>query len=293
MFAILGAAGNVGFATSKTLRAAGLPVRAILHNESKAPRLLKIGCQVATADLYDSVALARAIGDADVVQIILPAAPQVLDTAGHMRRGIVSLHNALEMAKPGRVLVISDYGAHVADDIGMPSIFHDLEKKLSQLEGHKIFLRSAEHMQGWGRAVPKAMETGTLQSFNASTETLQPAISALDLGEISAKLLLQPSAVQNHTEIIHAEGPQRYSAKDLASAASHLAGRAISVDLSPRSQWQSIFEESMNQSLADLLIKTNDAKNKGGLVDVEPGCEEVIFGSTSLVDALRPLITQG
>ena len=45
----------------------------------------------------------------------------------------------------------------------------------------------------------------------------------------------------------------------------------------------------MPASLADLLIGTNDAKNEGGLVDVEAD-GEVRYGTTDLIDALRSLM---
>lgn len=51
MFAIVGAAGNVGYSTSSALRRAGVPVRAILRDRTKAARLSDIGCEIATADL--------------------------------------------------------------------------------------------------------------------------------------------------------------------------------------------------------------------------------------------------
>jgi hypothetical protein len=48
----------------------------------------------------------------------------------------------------------------------------------------------------------------------------------------------------------------------------------------------------MPPTLADLLIKANDAKNKGGLVDVEKSVGEVIYGKTELADVLRPLLSE-
>ena len=44
-------------------------------------------------------------------------------------------------------------------------------------------------------------------------------------------------------------------------------------------------------SLSDLLIRANDAKNKGGLVDVEKGVGEVIYGKTELANVFRPLLS--
>jgi len=46
-------------------------------------------------------------------------------------------------------------------------------------------------------------------------------------------------------------------------------------------------------SLADLLIKANDTKNKGGLVDIKPNSEKVIYGTMELIDTLRPFLPPG
>ena len=288
MFAIIGAAGNVGYSTSSALRKAGVPVRAILRDAAKAMRLREIGCEIAMADLQDIDSLARAIGDADAVQIIIPVSLQAKDPAEDLRRSIASVVAALAQARPKRILAISDYGAHVADDIGMPSIFHNLEAELRRLGGHKLILRSAEHMHNWGRVIPVALASGTMPSFQDPIDMAQPTISAQDLGLISARLLLRPDN-GNDVDVIHAEGPRRYSAGDVATALSQLSGRTVHAQAVPRSQWKEGFKR-MPESLADLLIKANDAKNQGGLVDVEPNAGEVIHGNTELIDALRPLL---
>ncbi|KAM6479541.1 hypothetical protein HDV62DRAFT_368772 [Trichoderma sp. SZMC 28011] len=289
MFAIVGAAGKVGYATSLALRDAGMPVKAILRDESKAGRLTEIGCEIAIADLLDSKALAKAIGDAHTVQIILPPSPQARDPAEEMRRGIESLASALEQARPKRVLAISDYGAHITNDIGMPTLCRTFEERLSKLDCHKVFLRSAEHMQGWGRAIPRAIDSGTLPSFHDPLDMLFPTVSAPDVGVIAAEILLRPAS-DKIAEIVHAEGPRRYSANDVAAVLSQLLGRTINAEVVPRSQWKGAFESVMSPSLAELLIKANDAQNKGGLVDVEPDAKEVRYGTTELLDALRPFV---
>ncbi|GFP59046.1 NAD(P)H azoreductase [Trichoderma asperellum] len=289
MFAIVGAAGKVGFATSQALREAGKPVRAILRDTSKAAKLREIGCEISVADLQDPKALVKAIGSADTVQVILPPAPQLKDAAEQMRQAIESLATALEEARPQCVLAVSDYGAHITDDIGMPTMCRDFETRLSKVPGKKVFLRSAEHMQGWGRAVPAAKESGILPSFHDPVDMLFPTISAPDLGFIAANILLRPAAAED-VEIIHAEGPRRYSANDAAATLSELLGKTIRVEAVPRSQWKEKFERVMSPTLAELLIKANEAQNKGGVVDVESGHSTVYYGKTELIDALRPLV---
>lgn len=291
MFAIIGAAGKVGYATSVALREAGVLVRAILRDGKKAAPLSAIGCSIAVADLQDPKALAKAIGDAETVQIILPPSSQDRDTAEQICKAIESFGCALEKARPKRVLAISDYGAHITHDIGMPTMCREFEQRLSQLNGHKIFLRSAEHMQGWQRAISVAVATGALPSFHDPTDIPFPTISAPDLGLISADLLLRP-AYEGGLEIVHAEGPRWYSADDVAATLTELLGRVIRVQAVPRSQWKEAFGQAMSATLAELLINANDAQNKGGLADVEPNFGEVRYGTTQLIDALRPLLPQ-
>ncbi|WP_446741967.1 NmrA family NAD(P)-binding protein [Silvibacterium acidisoli] len=288
MFAIIGASGNVGRSTSSALRQAGVPVRAILHDSAKGAGLREQGCEIAVADLQDSASLVKAIRNADTVQVIIPLRPQTKDPAGDLRLSGESIINALRQTHPKRVLAISDYGAHVSEDIGMPSIFHEFEALFHTLDGHKVILRSAEHTHNWGRVIPVALASGTLPTFQDSIDKVQPTISAQDLGLIAAKLLLRPESGRD-LDVIHAEGPRRYSASDVATALSQLSGRTIHAQAVPRSQWTKAFEQ-IPGSLADLLIKANEAKNKGGLVDIEPNADEVIYGTTGLTDALRPLL---
>ena len=168
----------------------------------------------------------------------------------------------------------------------MPTMCRTFEERLSQLDCHKLFLRSAEHMQGWGRTIAAVKVSDTLPSLHDPVDALFPTISAPDVGFIAADLLLRPAG--QRLEVVHAEGPRRYSANDVAKAIGELLGQSIDVAPVPRSQWREGFERVMSPSLAELLIKANDAQNEGGLVDIEPN-GEVRYGTTQLTDALRPL----
>ncbi|KAK1590267.1 NmrA family protein [Colletotrichum navitas] len=273
MIAVIGAAGKVGFATTLALRQANVPVRAILRDHSKAARLRALGCEIAIADLHDADALGNAIAGAGTVQA---------------RDGAQDVVLALEKAQPKRVLAISDYGAHVGFDIGMPTMCGTLKTRISQLQGHKVILRSAEHMQNWNRAIPAAIVSGTLTSFPILTSSLLPTVSAPDVGKVAPEIIRQ-AIRDDELQIIHVEGPQRYSVQDVAAALSELLGREIGVEVAPREQWKEALQGGMSASLAELLPKANDALNQGGLIDIEPN-GEVVYGTTELVAGLRLLL---
>lgn len=246
-----------------------MSVRAVLRDDSKTALLSGIGCDIAIADLYDAEVLTKTISGAETVQVVVPPSPQATDGAQEMRNAIGSIVSALEMARPKRVLAISDYGAHVDYDIGMPTMCATLETRISHLEGHKVILRSAEHMQNWNRAIPAAIASGTLTSFPILTSTPLPIVSAPDVGKNAAGILLRPIK-DSELEVIHAEEPRRCSVDDVAAALSQLLGRKIEVAVAPREQWKKGLEHGLSASLAELLTRENDALNKGGLIDVEP-----------------------
>lgn len=223
------------------------------------------------------------------MQVICPPPPQAEDVAGEMRRSIESLAEALNQARPDRVLAISDYGAHVSEGVGMPAMFHIFEERLRRLEMPKVFLRSAEHMEGWGAFIPAAIATGILPSLHHPVERKFPTVSAPNVGLMAADILVRTS-LRTGEQIVHAEGPRRYSPADVAKAFSQLLGRTVTAQALPRSQWQESLERALSASAAKLLVELYDAHNQGGLIDVEPNRGEVRYGATELIDALRPLV---
>ncbi|YCI06709.1 NAD(P)H-binding protein (plasmid) [Ensifer sp. D2-11] len=287
MYAILGAAGKVGYSTSSALRQAGVPVKAVLRDTTKSSRLYALGCDIAVADLQDPNDLAQAIAGCIAVQVICPPLPYVPDTADDMVRSIDSIVCALGQARPDLVLAISDYGAHVSDDIGMPTIFRYFEERLGELPIRKIFLRSAEHMEGWAARFPIARATGTLPTFHHPVEREFPTVSAHDVGMIAADLLLRRGQETNQ-RIVHVEGPRRYSAADVAAAFTGLLGRVVTAWAVPRGEWLETLGRVVSPSASELLVKLYDAHNRGGLVDVEPG-GEVRYGNSDLIAALRSM----
>lgn len=287
--AVVGAAGNIGYSTSVALRQAGVSVRAILRDASKASRLTAFGCEIGLADLQDSAALGVEIANADAVQVILPPPPQADDAVAEMRRSIESLAEALEEARPRRVVAISDYGAHISEWVGMPSMFHLFEERLRRLAIPQVFLRSAEHMHGWAPFIPAAQSTGILPSLHHPVDGLFPTVASSDVGVIAAELLID-EAMGTGERIVHAEGPRRHSANDVAAVLSELLGREVIARAVPRDQWRESLERGLSPSMAKLVADVYDAHNRGGLIDVEPDKGELRRGTTELVDALRPLV---
>jgi NAD(P)H dehydrogenase (quinone) len=156
------------------------------------------------------------------------------------------------------------------------------------LPGRLIFLRSAEHMQNWGRVFKPALETGMLPSFHHPVSKIFPTISVPDLGVIAADLLLQEPE-ETSPRVVHAEGPRRYSALDVAATLSEISGRHIEAKAVPEANWIPVLTRSgASESYANEIRELYLAHN-AGRIDVEPG-GEVRLGTTALREAFRSLL---
>ena len=286
MFAILGASGKVGRATIEKLRAQGAPVRAVVRESSNPADLEGLGCQIAFADLHDTDAVKKAIEGATAVQVICPVSVRAKDAAADMANVIDAIVGALTATRPESILAISDYGAHIDSGTGITMTFHYMEARLSTVPGTLIFLRSAEHMQNWARVIKPALETCILPSFHHPVSKIFPTISAPDLSGIAVGLLLRKPE-GSRVQIIHAEGPRRYSALDVAATLSEISGRQIVAQALPEKDWiPTLTRAGISQSYAELVFELFMAHN-AGRIDVEPGAE-VRLGTTGLREALTP-----
>jgi NAD(P)H dehydrogenase (quinone) len=286
MFAILGASGKAGRATIEKLRAKGAPVRAVVRESSNRSDLAALGCEIAVADLHDADAIANAIKGASAVQVICPVNNRANDARTDMANIIDAITAALLAAHPETVLAISDYGAHVDSGTGITMVFNYMEARLSTVPGTLIFLRSAEHMQNWARVFKPALETGMLPSFHHPVSKIFPTISVPDLGVIAADLLLQKPV--ETPRVVHAEGPRRYSALDVAASLSEISGRQIVAKAVPESDWIAVLtrggaSESYANEIRALFVAHN-----AGRIDVEPG-GEVRLGTTELREAVKSM----
>ncbi|NLS16576.1 NAD(P)H-binding protein [Rhizobium sp. P40RR-XXII] len=288
MHAILGASGKVGRTTISSLRKAGVPVRAILRDPSKAKEFSELGCEIAVAEINDHQALTAALTGARAVQVICPVDVRAQQPRSSMMQLIDSIGAALAMAKPQTILAISDYGAQHDSGTGITLLFHALEMRLRKLDCKLILLRSAEHMENWARLAKAAAESGRLPSFYHPLTKALPTVSAFDVGAIAADLLLEKTdAIER---LVHVEGPRRYTPEDVAAAIASLTGRSVIAQPLPEADWQTVWQRAgLSEEYARLLVELYIAHN-AGRINAESGVGEIRRGTTEMIDVLRRLL---
>ena len=291
MFVIFGASGNVGSTTVAALRKAGHPVRAVVRNERQAERFATIGCEAVVADLTDSASVCTAINGARAVQILCPIPAADVDPESTMRNMVDVAADALASAPGIHVLALSDYGAELSEGTGITLLFHYLETQLRSLAGRLTLLRSAEHMQNWGRALPTVLQCGILPSLHHPLTKLFPTVSAHDVGLAAAELLLdEPQS--GLPRIVSIEGPERISAAYVAQVLSEVGNKTVTPFALPRSEWPAaLLRAGLTEKHASLVADLYDAHNAGKIEVEDTRKTERRFGKTTLPEVISSLLT--
>jgi uncharacterized protein YbjT (DUF2867 family) len=289
MYAILGATGKVGRAAALELRHRGLPVRAIVRDAMKAEYLGQNGCEVAVADVHDADRLRVVFTGASEVLVICPMNPTAEDALADHESMIGAIVSALEHVKPRSLVAISDYGAHHKTGTGITLTFHLLEQGVRSIPVPSTLLRSAEHMQNWSRFLKSVSKSGVLPIFYRPNTKLLPIVSAPDVGIIAADVLASPDRRGEGVQVVHVEGPRRYSVDEVVSAMEVVVGRPIEGRELPPESWVSALTQSgLSESYARLVSGMYEAHN-AGRIDVESEFSEVRRGSISLAEAFATL----
>lgn len=282
MFVILGSTGHVGSAVTRTLLEQGEAVTVVTRDGSRAEPLRRLGAKVVVADLND-VAGMRGIFRTGTRLFLLnpPAAPDT-DTDAVEKRTARLLLDAIHGSGLEKIVAQSTIGAQPGERLGDLSTLWSMEEGLrSQPIPHSI-LRSAYYMSNWDAMLAIAREQGVLPTmYPADLEF--PMVSPLDLGRVAADLL---KAHLGAAGIHYVEGPERYSARDVAAAFARALGRKIEPVATPRAEWERAyrklgFSEAAAQSYARMTAIGVD-----GDYDMP---EETIRGTVTLqthVDAL-------
>jgi len=284
MYTVMGVTGQVGSKVALSLLAQGKKVRAVVRSEEKGTVWAKQGCELAIASVDDAAALQRAFENSEAVFVMLPPIFDPATGFPEARTAIAALHKALSSAQPAKVVALSTIGGQV-DRPNLLYQLHLLEEKLSTLSLPVCFVRPAWFMENASWDVAAAREAGIISSFLRPLDKPFPMVATLDVAQAIAEALVETWVGRR---IVELEGPARVSPNEIAATFASLLGRAVSVQVVPRSDWESLFRsQGMTNPLPRMQML--DGFNEGW-VAFEGGAARLSKGSTSLELVLRGLI---
>ena len=284
MFAIMGITGNVGGEVARQLLAAGKPVRAVMRDVRRGGVWAERGCEMFAADIGDSTALAAALQGAEGVFVLVPPNFDPLPGFPEAQAIATRLHEALEKARPGRVVYLSTIGAQ-AGQSNLLSQHTIIEQALGDVELPITFLRPGWFMENSSWDVAPARERGVIGSFLQPLDKPVPMVATADIGRVAAELLEE---TWSGHRIVELEGPQRITPFEIAGTFSELLGRAVRVEAVPRDSWESLFR-SQGMKNPEPRMKMLDGFNEGW-IEFEKGEAGSRKGVVGLKTVLAELV---
>jgi NAD(P)H dehydrogenase (quinone) len=284
MFAVTGITGKVGGQVAHGLLAKGHKVRAIVRTPAKGEEWAALGCEVAIASIDDAAALAEAFRGTEGVFLMTP--PNYDPEIGFpdTQRNAAAIRHSIEEGHPKKVIFLSTVGAQVAE----PNLLNNsgmTEAMLRTVSVPVAFLRAAWFMENAAWDIDTA-KTGVVHSFLQPLDHQIPMVATEDIAQTAVDLLTETWEGVRITEL---EGPERYSANDVAAALAVALGNPVRSEIVPRPSWEELFR-SQGMKNPILRIRMVDGFNEGW-IEFESGQEGSRKGTTTLASALRSLVS--
>jgi len=262
MYIILGGTGHIGSALARILLDRGERVTVVTRREEKRGEWEKSGAEVAVVDVRDTEALRRVFSCGKRAFLLNPPAAPSSDIDVEERRTVQSIVAALDGSGLERVVAQSTYGAQAGRNIGDLGVLYEFEEALHRQPIGTAIIRGAYYMSNWDMSLETARTDGRVNTFFPGAFKL-PMVAPHDIAEFAAALLTETTG---SVGLHYIEGPERYSASDVAAAFAHALGRTVTVDTVPEGQWMDTlmavgFSERAAESMATMTrITLNDAE---------------------------------
>jgi len=284
MFAITGVTGKVGGAVARSLLAKGRKVRAVVRDADKGQFWSAQGCDVAIASVEDAEGLTKAFQGAEGVFLMTPPNYDPEPGFPQVREAAAAIRQAIETARPGKIVFLSTVGAHVAE----PNLLNNSKITEEMLRATSVpiaLLRAAWFMENAVWDVEAARQ-GVISSFLQPLDHRIPMVAASDIAQTAAELL---DETWTGVRAVELEGPRRYSANDIAAGFAAALERPVRAEAVPHEQWETLFR-SQGMKNPTPRIRMIDGFNEGW-IDFEFGQANSRKGRTTLEAVLRSLVT--
>lgn len=285
MFAVTGITGRVGSQVARGLLAQGQMVRAVVRNRAKGDEWAALGCEVVVASVDDAEGMTEAFRGVEGVFLMTPPnydpEPGFPDT----QRNAEAIRVAIEKSRPAKVVFLSTVGAQVTE-MNLLNNSGMTEATLRTVPVPVAFLRAAWFMENAVWDIESA-KTGVVHSFLQPLDHRIPMVATEDIARTAVELL---GETWKDVRVVELEGPERYSANDVATALSSALNTAVRNEIVPRSTWEGLFRsQGMKNPLARMRMV--DGFNEGW-IDFESGMQGSRKTGTTLKAALRALVTE-
>lgn len=285
MYIVSGATGHIGSVVASTLLEHKLPVTVIIHNPEKSGYWHRLGATVAVLDVLETEQLRSVLQSGKRLFLLNPPAPPNTDTVTLELKTVASFLEALKDSGIEKVVGESTYGAQPGKGLGDLGVLYEMEQGLKAQGIPNSIIRGAYYMSNWDIALASASEKGQISTLYPA-DFKMPMVAPEDIGKIAARLLMAPV---EDTGLHYVEGPQPYSAADVAAAFSTALNKPVKVVTTPKDQWQTTLENGgFSTTAAASMVAMTDITLREGYE--KPDTPE--RGATTLQEYITALVTK-
>lgn len=283
MYVILGGTGQVGSATARALLDKGEAVTIITRDESHGEELKDAGAKIAVADVRDVDALRAVFQSCKRAFLLNPPADPSGDTDKEERDNVAAILSALNGSALEKVVAASTFGTFDGERCGDLTVLHGFEQALEEQSIPTAINRAGYYMSNWAGMAELVRENGTLPSFFPADLPI-PMVAPGDLGKAAARRLISGT---DDVGIEYIEGPDRYTANDVAAVFANLMERKVEIQEVPRDALEDTFREfgfsdEAAASYACMTRRMIDGKTMPA--------DESTLGDTSLKDYITAIL---
>lgn len=285
MFAIAGVSGHTGAVVADALLSKGQKVRVIVRSAEKGAAWAKKGAEVAVADLGDTAALTKALTGVTGAYLLSPPNFGAKDFLADRAVLLEAMTKAISASGLKRLVFLSSVAAQHPAGTGPIVSVHRAEQALKSLVPSVTFIRAAYFVENWGSVIPVAKAQGVLPHFGA-VDVKFPQVCTKDIGQAAVKALLEPA---DGVRFVELGGKEDWSVQDVAAALSTLLGKPVQAVSAPvEGAKAGLMQNGVPESMATLYAEMYAGIGKGLVMFEKP--QSMVRGSTTLVDALRPML---
>ena len=283
MYVILGGTGKVGSATARALLDDGQDITVVTRNADHGADLKAAGARIAVADIRDVEAVREVFRTGKRAFLLNPPADPATDTDAEERNNVAAIIAALDGSGLEKVVAQSTYGAFEGERCGDLTVLHEFERKLRSQPIPAAINRGAYYMSNWAGMAETVRESRRLPSFFPANLAL-PMVAPDDLGQVAARRLMTPVS---DNVVQHVEGPERYTARDVAHAFAEAFGRTVEVQEVPREALEETFRQFGFSGMAAASYACMTKKVIDGGTDA---AEAQVRTQTSLGEYIRSVV---
>lgn len=242
MILVTGATGKVGQEVVRQLAAAGVPVRALVRDPTRASHIRIPGIEIAVGDLARPESLPAAFSGAERVFICSPAAPDQVELQS----------NALEAARRAGAMRIVKVSVAGGPDAGTQiGRWHWATEKQIEASGLDFtFLRPTLYMQQMCAYAPSIAATGAFAAPVGAGE-----VAVVDTRDVAAVAVVALTEDGHHRRIYDLTGPEALSYDAMADAISEAIGKRVAyAHIPPEYAKKQMLSDGIPRWLVDDMI---------------------------------------